>query len=58
MLFVTVAKVLLWDTADFSAPYRILSCTVLGVLLIVASAVYYRLTPALLAGKDPNPGPK
>ena len=59
LLFVTVAKVLLWDTADFSAPYRILSCTVLGVLLIVASAVYYRLTPAFLAGRDSSaPGPK
>ena len=59
LLFITVAKVLLWDTADFSAPYRILSCTVLGVLLIVASAVYYRMTPALLASKDSNgPAPK
>jgi uncharacterized membrane protein len=59
LLFATVAKVLLWDTADFSAPYRILSCTVLGVLLIVASAVYYRLTPALLASRDSNgPGPQ
>jgi len=32
---------------------------VLGVLLIVASAVYYRLTPALLASRDSNgPGPQ
>jgi uncharacterized membrane protein len=53
LLFVTVAKVLLLDTAEVLAPYRILSCTVLGGVLIVLSAVYYRLAPRLLGPTSP-----
>jgi hypothetical protein len=32
-----------------AAPYRILSCAVLGGVLIGLSALYYRLAPRLLA---------
>jgi uncharacterized membrane protein len=53
LLFITVGKVLLLDTAEVLAPYRILSCAVLGGILIVLSAVYYRLAPRLLG--PPNP---
>jgi uncharacterized membrane protein len=53
LLFVTVAKVLLLDTAEVLAPYRILSCTVLGGVLIVLSAVYYRLAPRLPGPTSP-----
>jgi uncharacterized membrane protein len=49
LLFVTVGKVLVFDTAEVAAPYRILSCAVLGAVLIGLSALYYRLSPRLLA---------
>ena len=54
LLFITVAKVLLLDTAEVAAPYRILSCAVLGGVLIAFSALYYRLAPRLLASTTPN----
>jgi uncharacterized membrane protein len=53
LLFITVAKVLLLDTAEVAAPYRILSCAVLGGVLIGLSALYYRLSPRLLASPTP-----
>ena len=53
LLFITVAKVLLFDTAEVAAPYRILSCAVLGGVLIALSALYYRLAPRLLASPTP-----
>jgi uncharacterized membrane protein len=49
LLFITVGKVLALDTAEAAAPYRILSCAVLGGVLIGFSALYYRLAPRLLA---------
>jgi uncharacterized membrane protein len=49
LLFITVGKVLVFDTAEVAAPYRILSCAVLGGVLIGLSALYYRLAPRLLA---------
>ena len=55
LLFITVAKVLLLDTAEVLAPYRILSCAVLGGALIVLSALYYRLAPRLLTSATPTP---
>jgi uncharacterized membrane protein len=54
LLFITVAKVLLLDTAEVAAPYRILSCAVLGGVLIGLSALYYRLAPRLLASTTPG----
>ena len=49
LLFITVGKVLVFDTAEVAAPYRILSCAVVGGVLIGLSALYYRLSPRLLA---------
>jgi uncharacterized membrane protein len=54
LLFVTVGKVLVFDTAEVAAPYRILSCAVLGGVLIGLSALYYRLSPRLLASTPPT----
>jgi uncharacterized membrane protein len=54
LLFVTVGKVLLFDTAEVSAPYRILSCSVLGAMLIALSALYYRFAARLLSVQPPN----
>jgi uncharacterized membrane protein len=42
LLFATVLKVFVYDTAEVSAPYRILSCLVLGAILVVVSFLYYR----------------
>jgi uncharacterized membrane protein len=54
LLFVTVGKVLLFDTAEVSAPYRILSCAVLGAILIALSAMYYRFAARLLSAQPSN----
>jgi uncharacterized membrane protein len=54
LLFVTVGKVLVFDTAEVAAPYRILSCAVLGAVLIGLSALYYRLAPRVLASAPPS----
>ena len=54
LLFITVGKVLVFDTAEVAAPYRILSCAVLGGVLIGLSALYYRLSPRLLASTPPG----
>jgi uncharacterized membrane protein len=48
LLLITAAKVLLLDTAQVSAPYRILSCIILGVILVVLSSLYYRFSDRLL----------
>lgn len=48
LLFLTVAKVLIFDTAEVSAPYRIFSCAVLGAILVALSALYYRFAMRLL----------
>jgi uncharacterized membrane protein len=50
LLFATVLKVFAYDTADVSTPYRILSCMVLGAILLVVSFLYYRFGEHL-AGK-------
>ncbi|MBV9673181.1 MAG: DUF2339 domain-containing protein [Verrucomicrobia bacterium] len=50
ILFITVLKVLAYDTAQVSTPYRILSCLILGAILIAVSFVYYRFDDRL-AGK-------
>jgi len=50
LLIVTVLKVLAYDTAEVSTPYRILSCLVLGAMLVVVSFLYYRFSERL-AGK-------
>jgi uncharacterized membrane protein len=42
LLFATVLKVFAYDTAEVSTPYRILSCMVLGAILVVVSFLYYR----------------
>ena len=55
LLFITVGKVLVFDTAEVAAPYRILSCAVVGGVLIGFSALYYRLAPRLLASTTPVP---
>jgi uncharacterized membrane protein len=47
LLFLTVAKVLIFDTAEVSAPYRIFSCAVLGAILVALSALYYRFAMRL-----------
>src|SRR5215470_19375542 len=39
---VTVLKVFLWDMANVSTPFRIVSFVVLGLMLISASYLYYR----------------
>jgi uncharacterized membrane protein len=49
LLFITIGKVLLFDTAEVSAPYRILSCAVLGCILVALSALYYRFATRLLS---------
>ena len=50
LLIVTVLKVLVYDTAEVSTPYRILSCLVLGAILVAVSFLYYRFGERL-AGK-------
>ena len=47
LLFVTLFKVLLLDTAQVSTPYRILSCIVLGTVMVAVSFVYYRFSARL-----------
>ncbi len=54
LLFITIGKVLLFDTAEVSAPYRILSCAVLGGILVALSALYYRFATRLLS-VQPDP---
>ncbi len=47
LLIVTVLKVLAVDTAEVSTPYRILSCLVLGAILVAVSFLYYRFSERL-----------
>jgi uncharacterized membrane protein len=47
LLFVTLFKVLLFDTAQVSTPYRILSCIILGTVMVAVSFVYYRFSARL-----------
>jgi uncharacterized membrane protein len=47
LLIVTVLKVLAFDTAEVSTPYRILSCLVLGGILVAVSFLYYRFSERL-----------
>jgi uncharacterized membrane protein len=55
LLFITIGKVLIFDTAEVSAPYRILSCAVLGSILVALSALYYRFAARLLSVQsDPS----
>ena len=48
LLIATVLKVLVFDTAEVSTPYRILSCLVLGIILMVVSFLYYRFSERLI----------
>jgi uncharacterized membrane protein len=48
LLIVTVLKVLVFDTAEVSTPYRILSCLVLGIILMAVSFLYYRFSERLI----------
>ncbi|MBV8140695.1 MAG: DUF2339 domain-containing protein, partial [Verrucomicrobia bacterium] len=43
----TVIKVLALDTAEVSTPYRILSCLVVGAILLAVSFFYYRFSERL-----------
>jgi len=47
LLLATVLKVLAYDTAEVSTPYRILSCMVLGAMLVVVSFLYHRFSERL-----------
>jgi uncharacterized membrane protein len=47
LLIITVLKVLAFDTAEVSTPYRILSCLVLGAILVAVSFLYYRFSERL-----------
>jgi uncharacterized membrane protein len=47
LLIATVLKVLAFDTADVSTPYRILSCLVLGAILVAVSFLYHRFSERL-----------
>jgi uncharacterized membrane protein len=47
LLIITVLKVLAVDTTEVSTPYRILSCLVLGVILVAISFLYYRFSERL-----------
>lgn len=49
---VTVVKVFFWDMAKVSTPFRIISFTVLGLMLIGASYLYHRYRERL--GADTN----
>jgi uncharacterized membrane protein len=51
LLFITIGKVLIFDTAEVSAPYRILSCAVLGGILVALSALYYRFAARLFSAQ-------
>jgi uncharacterized membrane protein len=55
LLIVTVLKVLVFDTAEVSTPYRILSCLVLGVILMAVSFLYYRFTERLIGLEAEKP---
>src|SRR5271166_5827967 len=48
LLIFTVLKVLAYDTAEVSTPYRILSCLVLGAMLVAVSFLYYRFSERLV----------
>jgi uncharacterized membrane protein len=48
LLIATVLKVLVFDTAEVSTPYRILSCLVLGIILMVVSFLYYHFSERLI----------
>jgi uncharacterized membrane protein len=48
LLIITVLKVLAYDTAEVSTPYRILSCLVLGAMLVAVSFLYYRFSERLV----------
>jgi uncharacterized membrane protein len=50
LLFLTLLKVLVLDTAQVSTPYRILSCIILGTVMVAVSFVYHRFS-ARLTGK-------
>src|SRR6516162_3211480 len=52
LLFATVLKVFAYDTAEVSTPYRILSCLVLGAILVIVSFLYYRFGARL--GGEPK----
>ena len=47
LFIITALKVLVSDTAEVSTPYRILSCLVLGVLLVAVSFLYHRFSERL-----------
>jgi uncharacterized membrane protein len=52
LLFATVLKVLAYDTAEVSTPYRILSCMVLGAILVIVSFLYYRFSERVIGSSQ------
>jgi uncharacterized membrane protein len=48
LLFLTLIKVLVSDTAEVSTPYRILSCAILGMVLLAVSFAYHRYSARLI----------
>ncbi len=44
LLLLTVAKVLVLDTAEVTTPYRVLSCLALGAVLVGLSFLYHRFS--------------
>ncbi|MCJ7771521.1 MAG: DUF2339 domain-containing protein, partial [Desulfobacterales bacterium] len=49
---VTMIKVFFVDMANVSTPYRIISFLILGLMLIIASYLYYRFKDAILPLPD------
>jgi uncharacterized membrane protein len=52
LLFATALKVLAYDTAEVSTPYRILSCMVLGAILVIVSFLYYRFSERVIGSSQ------
>ncbi|MFG0252619.1 MAG: DUF2339 domain-containing protein, partial [Phycisphaerales bacterium JB038] len=50
LLGITLAKVMLIDTAEIASVYRVASLLAVGLLLILTSIVYFRLLPTRGAG--------
>jgi uncharacterized membrane protein len=44
LFFLTILKVMIVDLADVATPFRIVSCVVLGGLLLGASFLYHRFS--------------
>jgi uncharacterized membrane protein len=57
----TLIKVFFSDMSDFSTPYRIISCIILGIVLVATSYLYHRFKDGLIQAisgdntKEPTP---